>query len=112
MEGTADIRRRDGGPARGEKPGANYRLYFRTWFILLVLTAVEVGVVLLGLAPRLLMSILLTITVIKMAYIAFDFMHLRFERFGLVVIFVTPFLFGLILYFGTAPDFGLFVGPR
>lgn len=110
MEETQDVRRRDGGPVRGREEGAGYRLYLRTWFILLVLTAMEIGVVLMRLAPRSLTAILLAFTVLKIFFIAFDFMHLRFERAGLVVIFVLPFLAGLLLYFGVAPDFGLFLG--
>lgn len=110
MQNGAAINGRDGGTVR-PAPVPGYRFYWQTWFILLVLTALEVMAVMARLRPRLLLAVLLALTAAKMGYIAFNFMHLRFERLGLILIFVLPFVFGVMMYLGTAPDFGLFVGP-
>lgn len=94
-------------PAEG-----GYRRYVRAWLVLLVLTAIGVIAAQAPLSQRGLLLVLVLIATLKIAVIAFEFMHLRYEHAGLVLIFISPFLFGLLMYFGTAPDFGLFIGPR
>lgn len=88
---------------------AGFRRYWRTWLLLLGLTVLEVVVASAGWAPRTVLILLVLLTWLKMFYIAFDFMHLRWESKGLKLIFIIPFVFGLIIYFGSAPDFGLWV---
>ena len=79
--------------------------YARTWVYLLILTVLEVGIVLLGL-PQMAIAIgLITFTLLKAYFIFSDFMHLKFERIGIVVIALSSLVFGVLLFLGTVPDF-------
>lgn len=57
-----------------------YRLYWHTWLFLLALTAVMLGVEFLSWPEWLLLAVLLGAMLMKAAFIAGNFMHLRFER--------------------------------
>lgn len=61
------------------------RLYAYVWFWLLAFTGVEVYLAYIHLAPTLMLTILMGISVIKAALIMAYFMHLRFERLSLVL---------------------------
>ncbi len=82
-----------------------YKTYFLTWLSLLILTFV---IIFLGKLPfsRELITILLVIAMLfKVALIGGYFMHLRFERFWLILAVAFSLLFfGGVLYFLTMPD--------
>lgn len=81
-----------------------YKIYVVTWFWLLVITMLELGVVLAH-VPRVLLAIsLITMALMKAALIVAYFMHLRYERLSLVYAVVTPLFLGFILFFFLAPD--------
>ncbi|MBI3268128.1 MAG: hypothetical protein HYZ53_03835 [Planctomycetes bacterium] len=74
-----------------------YRTYWRAWGCLLALT---LGMVLIG-HP----AVLLAGMTLKAAIIAFVFMHLKFERAGLVVsVLVGIFATSLVLFLLLIPD--------
>ena len=82
-----------------------YRLYWKTWGILLVLTLVMLVVEVLHL-PRLLMVLaLVAFMLVKAAMIAGNFMHLRFEHWTLVATVALGLLLtGTIMFALMAPD--------
>ena len=57
-----------------------YRLYWRTWLFLLALTAAMLGIEFLAWPEWVLLAVLLSAMLAKAAFIAGNFMHLRFER--------------------------------
>lgn len=59
------------------------RLYLWVWSWLIALTGVEVYLGYVNLAPSLMLTLLLGLSVIKAALIVAYFMHLRFERLSL-----------------------------
>lgn len=74
------------------------------WLALAVLTAVEVGVVYLHM-PKVAMAIALTaLALAKAALVAAYFMHLKFEKYALILIVLSPLLLSAILYIGLVPD--------
>ena len=60
---------------------------------LLALTGVEVFLAYLRLAPSLMLTILVGLSLIKAALIVSYFMHLRFERLGLFLLLVPAMVF-------------------
>src|SRR5437016_12278658 len=82
----------------------SYRTYFLTWFWLLVLTALALG---LGYAPineRLKALLLVCTTLAKILVIAAIFMHLRYERINLILITLAPLILAVILFSFTFPE--------
>ncbi|MDR7428395.1 MAG: cytochrome C oxidase subunit IV family protein, partial [Armatimonadota bacterium] len=70
--------------------GAWYRVYLLTWFWLLVVTALEIGVVLAGVPRGWLVTLLVVLALLKASLIAAYFMHLRYERLNLVFVVAVP----------------------
>jgi len=69
--------------AHAEAHAGTTRLYLWVWTWLLTLTGIEVYLAYIHLAPRLMLTLLLGLSVIKAALIVAYFMHLRFERLSL-----------------------------
>ena len=80
--------------------------YMGIFWVLLVLTVVEVALTFLGLPKLLLGSLLVILAVWKAALVAMYFMHLKFERRTLAVIAVVPFILCLFLILMLLPDIG------
>lgn len=78
--------------------------YMGIFWVLLVLTIVEVGLTFLGLPKMLLGSLLVILAVWKAALVAMYFMHLKFERKTLAVIAIVPFVLCLLLILTLLPD--------
>ena len=78
--------------------------YMGIFWVLLVLTVVEVGITFLGLPKMLLASLLVILAVWKAALVAMYFMHLKFERRTLAMIAVVPFILCLFLILMLLPD--------
>lgn len=76
------------------------------FWVLLVLTIVEVALTFLGLPKLLLGSLLVILAVWKAALVAMYFMHLKFERRTLAMIAVVPFILCLFLILMLLPDIG------
>jgi cytochrome c oxidase subunit 4 len=80
--------------------------YMGIFWVLLVLTVVEVALTFLGLPKLLLGSLLVILAVWKAALVAMYFMHLKFERRTLAMIAVVPFILCLFFILMLLPDIG------
>jgi cytochrome c oxidase subunit 4 len=78
--------------------------YMGIFWVLLVLTVVEVALTFLGLPKLLLGSLLVILAVWKAALVAMYFMHLKFERKTLAMIAIVPFVLCLFLILMLLPD--------
>jgi cytochrome c oxidase subunit 4 len=79
-------------------------IIFTVWGSLLAMTAVEVFLAYENLALKLMFSLLIGISVLKASLIVAYFMHLRYERRGMIWTLVPAFVFVLIMMFGIFPD--------
>ena len=78
--------------------------YWMVWLALLILTIVELGVARAPM-PRVAIAIsLCTLALAKAALVAAYFMHLKFEKYALMLIVLSPLLLSAILYIGLVPD--------
>ena len=88
--------------------------YMRIFWILLVLTVLEVVVALpflkAALGQTLTAILLIGMACSKALYVALYFMHLKFEQRTLIVIALTPFIICVFLIFMLLPD--LMAGAR
>jgi caa(3)-type oxidase subunit IV len=78
--------------------------YMRIFWILLVLTIVEVAVAYMGLPKLLLASLLIVLAVWKAALVALHFMHLKLEKKTLTWIALSPFILCVFLILMLMPD--------
>lgn len=78
--------------------------YMRIFWILLVLTIIEVAIAYMGLPKVLLVSLLVVLAVWKAALVALHFMHLKFERKTLAWIALSPFVLCVFLILMLLPD--------
>jgi cytochrome c oxidase subunit IV len=78
--------------------------YMGIFWVLLVLTVIEVALTFLGLPKLLLGSLLVILALWKAALVAMYFMHLKFERRTLAMIAVVPFILCLFLILMLLPD--------
>ena len=84
--------------------GVWYRTYVVTWFWLLVITGLELGVVFAGLPKTLVVTLLVILALMKATLIAAYFMHLRNERLNLIFAIVAPLVLIVMLVLGVARD--------
>ena len=80
--------------------------YWKVFWALLFLTLVEVGVFYLHIARFFFISALILLALMKAFLVAWNFMHLRFERWTLIFVTVVPLLLVMVLFFGLMPDIG------
>jgi caa(3)-type oxidase subunit IV len=78
--------------------------YIKVFYVLLVLTIVEVAIVYLGLPRMLLVALLVIFAVWKASLVAMHFMHLKFEKRTLAVVALTPFVLCVFLILMLMPD--------
>ena len=78
--------------------------YLRIFYILLVLTIVEVSIVYLHLPRILLVVSLVLLAVWKAALVAMHFMHLKFEKKTLALVALSPFILCVFLILMLMPD--------
>ncbi|HEY1233594.1 MAG TPA: cytochrome C oxidase subunit IV family protein [Candidatus Binatia bacterium] len=78
--------------------------YIKVFYVLLVLTIVEVAIVYLGLPKLLLVALLVIFAVWKASLVAMHFMHLKFEKRTLALVAVTPFVLCVFLILMLMPD--------
>lgn len=82
-----------------------YKIYAVTWFWLLVITLLEIGIVVARVPKTLLVISLITLALMKAALIMAYFMHLRYERLNLIYAVVTPMFFlAIVLFSMVGPD--------
>lgn len=80
------------------------RLYLGVWLALLALTGVEVFLGYIQLAVGLMLILLMGLSLIKAGLIIAYFMHLRFERFSLVLTLIPMWIIVTCLLFVFFPD--------
>ncbi len=78
------------------EPGSK-KLFLWVWFWLLILTGVETFLAYLRLEPRIMLTLLIGLSLIKAALIVAYFMHLRFEKIGLFLMIVPTLVFCLVM---------------
>ncbi len=78
--------------------------YVKIFWWLLALTLVEVGITYLPIAKFFLVTALILMALAKAFLVAWYFMHLRSERWTLIVMTVIPLLLALDLFIGLLPD--------
>lgn len=72
--------------------------YMLIWFVLLVLTVVEVGIAYLSSLPRnVLIVVLVGLAVWKATLVAMYYMHLKFERLRVILLATAPLPLAIIL---------------
>ena len=81
-----------------------YKTYLMTWFWLLVMTMLALGLGYAPIAERLKALLLVCTTLAKILLIAAVFMHLRYERINLIMITLTPLILSIILFSFTFPE--------
>jgi caa(3)-type oxidase subunit IV len=80
--------------------------YYFIWFLLFVLTMVEVGVAYVSALPRnLLILILLALALWKATLVAMYYMHLRYERLRLILLATAPIPLAVILVLGVLLEY-------
>ena len=77
-------------------PVARKRLW-KVFWIMLVITIVEIGLALTSISKEVLRLIFIAFTIVKAYYIVFFFMHLKHEKVHLAWTILLPFI--LIVYF-------------
>jgi caa(3)-type oxidase subunit IV len=78
--------------------------YIKIFWILLILTVIEVGLVYMGLPKMLLAGLLVIFAVWKAALVAMHFMHLKFEKRTLTIVALVPFVLCVFLILMLLPD--------
>ena len=78
--------------------------YIKIFWLLLVLTIVEVAIVYMGLPRMLLVGLLVIFAVWKAALVAMHFMHLKFEKRTLAIVAIIPFVLCVFLSLMLLPD--------
>jgi caa(3)-type oxidase subunit IV len=78
--------------------------YIKVFYVLLVLTIVEVAIVYMGLPKMLLVALLVIFAVWKASLVAMHFMHLKFEKRTLAVVALAPFVLCVFLILMLMPD--------
>jgi caa(3)-type oxidase subunit IV len=78
--------------------------YIKIFYVLLVLTVVEIAIVYMGLPRMLLVALLVIFAVWKASLVAMHFMHLKFEKKTLAVVALAPFVLCVFLILMLMPD--------
>jgi cytochrome c oxidase subunit IV len=89
----------------GHAQPVNLRTYWITWAILLAITAAMLLLEGAAISRTPFLILMIGAMTVKASLIAGTFMHLRFEKIGIVLtVVVGLFVFGLVLYALMAPD--------
>lgn len=80
------------------------KIYWRVWFQLLVITVAEIIVAFLPISHSLMALLFTIMALMKASLIAGYFMHLRFEKLGLVYSIVLPLILIVALAAALIPD--------
>jgi cytochrome c oxidase subunit 4 len=79
--------------------GASVGMNFAIWVGLVVITGLEVFLAYEELRPSVMLSVLVCLSVVKAAMIMAYFMHLKFEKFSLVLLLIPATIFCLCMMF-------------
>ena len=78
--------------------------YMGVFYLLAVLTAIEIGVIYLPVAKLVIAFMLVILAVAKAGLVGLYFMHLKFEKRTLGLIAMTPLVLCTLLIFSLVPD--------
>lgn len=78
--------------------------YWMIWGALLILTLVELWVAKAPMVKAAIIIALVALALAKAALVAGYFMHLKFEKWALILVVLSPLLLSGILYIGLVPD--------
>ena len=78
--------------------------YIGVFWWLLALTIIEIAVIYMPMAKVIIVILLVGLALSKAALVALYFMHLRFERFTLSLIALTPLILCVFLILMLSPD--------
>ncbi len=78
--------------------------YWMVWGALLILTVVELWVAKAPMVKAAIIVSLVALALAKAALVAGYFMHLKFEKWALVLVVLSPLVLSGILYIGLVPD--------
>ena len=78
--------------------------YWMIWLYLFILTVVEIAVIYMPIAKVIIVILLVGLALSKATLVALYFMHLRFERFTLGLIALTPLILCVFLILMLSPD--------
>lgn len=77
----------------GEAHGASVGTNIGIWFCLVGITFLEVWLAYMQLPPGLMLTILIILSVVKAGLIMSFFMHLKYEKFSLVLLLIPSMIF-------------------
>ena len=78
--------------------------YWMVWLALAVLTVIELAVAKVPNAKAFVIISLCALALTKAALVALYFMHLKFEKYALVLIVLSPLVLSAIMYVRLVPD--------
>jgi cytochrome c oxidase subunit 4 len=78
--------------------------YWMVWLVLLILTIIELGVAKSPMPKVAIIVSLCALALAKAAIVAAYFMHLKFEKYALILVVMSPLVLSAILYIGLVPD--------
>ncbi len=78
--------------------------YWGVWAALAVLTVIELLVAKAPVPKFIMVFSLCALALAKAALVAAYFMHLKFEKYALILVVLSPLLLSAILYIGLVPD--------
>ncbi|HEX9223882.1 MAG TPA: cytochrome C oxidase subunit IV family protein [Candidatus Acidoferrales bacterium] len=76
---------------------ATAKLFVTVWVGLVAITGIEVLLAYNQIAPGIMLTVLVGLSIIKAGMIMAFFMHLKYERFGLVLLLVPAFMFCVMM---------------
>lgn len=79
--------------------GASVGVNFAVWIGLVAITFLEVFLAYKALEPKVMLTVLVILSVVKAAMIMSWFMHLKFEKFSLVLLLIPATIFCLMMMF-------------
>ena len=79
--------------------GASVGLNIAIWIGLVAITGLEVFLAYMALQPTLMLSLLVVLSVVKAGLIMSFFMHLKYEKFSLVLLLVPAMIFCICMMF-------------
>ncbi len=78
--------------------------YWGVWAALAILTVVELIVAKASIPKVVMVFSLCALALAKAALVAAYFMHLKFEKYALILVVLSPLVLSAILYVGLVPD--------
>ncbi len=101
---------RSAGTTPGQPQGLT-RLYVIAWIVLVAITILEVSLILVfQVSPRVRVTALILLALMKASLIGAYYMNLRFERLAMVYVAVVPLILLVLMLISVVPDAALLLG--